>query len=61
MVILHGNLISLDAPCYDPVLFEQLTGDLIRWATLHTHHAAGPSSVGACVSQNCVPLSFQPL
>ena len=21
---------SIDAPCYDPVLFEQLTGDLIR-------------------------------
>ena len=36
-----------DAPCYDPVLFEQLTGDLIRWAALHTHGAAGPSGVDA--------------
>ena len=37
----------IDAPCYDPVLFEQLTGDLIRWAALHTHGAAGPSGVDA--------------
>ena len=39
---------STDAPCYDLVLFEQRTGDLIRWAALHTHGAAGPSSVDAC-------------
>ena len=29
------------------ILFEQLTGDLIRWAALHTHGAAGPSGVYA--------------
>ena len=23
-----------DPPCYDPILFEQLTGDLIKWAAL---------------------------
>ena len=38
---------SIDAPCHDPVLFEQLTGDSIRWAALHTHGAAGPSGVDA--------------
>ena len=39
---------SIDAPCYNPVLFEQLTGDLIRWTALCTHSAAaGPSDVGA--------------
>ena len=36
---------SIDTPCYDLVLFEQLNGDLIRWAALHTHGAAGPSGV----------------
>ena len=36
-----------DPPCYDPILFEQLTGDLIKWAALHTHGAAGPSGVDA--------------
>ena len=34
-------------PCYDPILFEQLTGDLIKRAALHTHGAAGPSGVDA--------------
>ena len=38
---------SIDAPCYDPVLFEQLTGDLMRWAALHIHGAAGPSGMDA--------------
>ena len=38
---------SINAPCYDPVLFEQLTGDLIRWAALHTYGVAGPSGVDA--------------
>ena len=37
---------SIVAPYYDPVLFEQLTGDLIRWAALRTH-GAGPSGVDA--------------
>ena len=26
-------------------MFEQLTGNLIRWEALHTHGAVGPSSV----------------
>ena len=30
-------------------MFEQLTGDLIRWATLPTHGAADPSGVDAYV------------
>ena len=38
---------SIDAPCYDFILFEQFTGDLIRWAALHTHGAVGPSGVDA--------------
>ena len=38
---------NIDAPCYDPILFEQLTGDLIRWGALHTHGAANPSGVDA--------------
>ena len=38
---------SIVAPCYDPVLFEQLTGELIRWAALRTHGAAGSSGVDA--------------
>ena len=37
----------IDAPCYDPILFEQLTGDLIKWAALRTQGAAGPSGVDA--------------
>ena len=36
-----------DPPCYDPILFEQLTGDLIKGAALRTHGAAGPSGVDA--------------
>ena len=28
-------------------MFEQLTGDLIRWAALCTHGAGGPSGVDA--------------
>ena len=34
-------------PCYDPIPFEQLTGDLIKWATFCTHVAAGSSGVDA--------------
>ena len=34
-------------PCYDPILFDQLTGDLIKRAPLCTHGAAGPSGVDA--------------
>lgn len=32
---------------YDPVLFDQITGDAIRLAALHTHGAAGPSGTDA--------------
>ena len=35
------------ATCYDPILFESLTGDVVKWASLHTHGAAGPSGVDA--------------
>ena len=38
---------SIDAPCHDPVLFEQLIGDVIRWAALCTHGAIGSSGVDA--------------
>ena len=38
---------SYDAPCYDPVLFDQLTSDLIRCPALYTHSATGPSGVDA--------------
>ena len=31
--------------CYDPILFEQLNGDLIKWSAFCTHGAAGPSGV----------------
>jgi len=33
--------------CYDPILFECLTGDVIKWASWHTHGAAGPSGIDA--------------
>ncbi len=36
-----------ERPCYDPVIFECLTCDMIKWASLHTHEAAGPSGVDA--------------
>ena len=38
---------DVNAPCYDPVLFDQLTGDVIKWAALRTKGTAGPSSVDA--------------
>ena len=40
---------SVTAPCYDPILFEQLTGYLIKWAALCTQDASSPSSVDAYV------------
>ena len=36
---------SIDAPCYDLILFEQLTGDLVRWTTLCIHSAADISGM----------------
>ena len=38
---------SIGALYYDPVLLEQLTGDLVGWTALHTHGAAGPSDMDA--------------
>jgi len=44
----------MQAPCYDPVLFECLTGEVIKRAALHTHGAAGPSGVDAyCWRRMC--------
>ena len=43
-VLLDSNT---ERPCYDPVIFECLTSDVIKWAALHTHGAAGPSGVDA--------------
>ena len=34
-------------PCFDPILFDQLDGCVIRRAAFHTHGAAGPSGVDA--------------
>ena len=33
--------------CHDPIIFEQITGEAIKQAALHTHGAAGPSGVDA--------------
>lgn len=33
--------------CHDPIIFEQITGEAIRQAAMHTHGAAGPSGVDA--------------
>ena len=41
LLILSLEFDSVNATCYDPVLFEQLTGDLIKWVTFHAHGAAG--------------------
>ena len=38
---------NTERPCYDPVIFEYLTCDMIKRASLHTHGAAGPSGVDA--------------
>ena len=44
------SLLSSDnanAPSYDPILFDRLTGDIIKLAAFHTQGAAGPSGVDA--------------
>ena len=38
---------GVNATCCDPVLFENLTCDLNKWAAFCTHGAAGPSGVDA--------------
>jgi len=44
----------MQAPCYDPILFECLTGEVIKRAAPHTHGAAGPSGVNAyCWKSMC--------
>ena len=48
----------MQAPHYDPILFESLTGDVIKWASLHTHGAAGPSGVDA-YCWRCMCTSFK--
>ena len=40
---------TTEKPCYDPVIFQCLTGDVIKWAAIHTHGAAGPSGGDAYV------------
>ena len=39
---------TTEKPCYDPVIYQCLTGDVIKRAAIHTHGAAGPSGVDAC-------------
>ena len=46
-LILFWNLMVLVS--YNPILFEQLTGALIKWESLRTHGAAGPSGVNAYI------------
>ena len=38
---------NTERPCYDSIIFECLTSDMIKRASLHTHGAAGPSGVDA--------------
>ena len=34
---------TTEKPCYDPVIFHCLAGDVIKRAVIHIHGAAGPS------------------
>ena len=45
--LLQVELDSVRAPLFDPVLFDSLTGDLIKLAALRTQGAANPSGVDA--------------
>ena len=45
--------------CHDPIIFEQITGEAIRQAALHTHGAAGPSGVDAYAWRRFHGSSFQ--
>ena len=38
---------TTEKPCYDPVIFQCLTGNVIRRAAIQTHGAAGSSGVDA--------------
>ena len=38
---------NADVPSYDPILFDHLTGDLIKLAAFHPQGATGPSGVDA--------------
>ena len=53
---------TVEKPCYDSVIFLCLTSDVIKWATIHAHGAAGPSGVDADAWHRCVlPLVMLPL
>ena len=39
---------SANAPSYDPVVFNGLTGELKKLVAFHIQGAVGPSSVDAC-------------
>ena len=52
---------SVDAPCYVPVLFEQLTGDLIRWALFVLMVLLVLLVWMLTLGDDCVPLLVQPL
>ena len=41
----------LIAPCHDPVIFQCLTGEVIKRAAIQTYGAAGPSGVDACAGR----------
>ena len=47
LLILFLEFDSVNATCYDPVLFEQITGDFIKWVTFYAHGAAGPYDMDA--------------
>ena len=53
-VVTQDSLLDLSAedPCFDPILFDQLNGCVIRRAAFCTHGAAGPSSVDAFTWQH---------
>ena len=38
---------TTEKPCHNPVIFQCLTGDVIRRAAIQSHGAAGPSGVEA--------------
>ena len=53
---------NIDAPCYDPVLFEQLTDDLIRWTALFVLMVLLILLMWMLThGDNCVSLLVQPL
>ena len=45
---------TTEKPCHDPVIFQCLTGDVIRRAAIQTHGAAGPSGLMLMCGAECV-------